>query len=113
MRPAPGRLTKAEVAREPRMLHVLAWFDGNARGSNPNARPMDMPRRLTVDEAASWREGWMEGLAERRCHEAHGFLPCPGEHWEGMAEELIAADLKRIRETLDKPLAMRQDDTRE
>ena len=84
-----GHVTKAELAREPRMLHVLAWFDGHSRGSNPNARPMDMPRRLTADEGREWREGWREGRRERLCHDAHGFMPCPGEHWPGMMDQLL------------------------
>jgi hypothetical protein len=76
--PAPGRLTKAELAREPRHLHVVAWFDGYGQASY-GASPMPMPRRLTIDEARSWREGWVEGQRERRCHDAHGFTPCREE----------------------------------
>lgn len=74
------RLTAAERAREPRHLHVIAWFDGNARAHNPQAKPTDYPRRLTPDEAASWREGWADGWRERTCHSWHGFGPCSGDH---------------------------------
>lgn len=78
MSPAPGRLTKAELAREPRHLHVVAYYDGYMQASY-GADPSPMPRRLTVDEARSWREGWAEGQRERRCHAAHGFTPCREE----------------------------------
>lgn len=74
------RLTAEELAREPRLLHVVAWFDGNARGGNPNARKADFPRRLTRGEATSWRQGFGEGRRERVCHSWHGFIPCPGDH---------------------------------
>jgi hypothetical protein len=71
------RLTAAEVAREPRMLHVVAWFDGHAQSQG--GRPSPMPRRLTTDEAAAWREGWNDGWREKTCHDAHGFVPCTQE----------------------------------
>lgn len=59
------------------MLHIVAWFDGNAAGSyGRSSGGMDFPRRLDHGEAAAWREGFMEGQRERRCHEVHGFLPC-------------------------------------
>ena len=82
-----SRLTAAERAREPRHLHVVAWFDGNARGGNPSARPADFPRRLTTDEAKSWREGFTDGWRERVCHSWHGFIPCPGDHPRTIAPE--------------------------
>lgn len=74
------RLTAAELAREPRMLHVVAWFGGNAAGESGRPDPFTYARRLTRDEAAAWREGWREGRALRVCHSWHGFLPCPGDH---------------------------------
>lgn len=75
--PAPGRLTRAELAREPRDLGVVAWYDGYGQAHGWRSTPM--PRRFTLDEARCWREGWTEGWRERRCHEAHGFIPCSDE----------------------------------
>ncbi|MCR6649722.1 MAG: hypothetical protein NVV70_16885 [Cellulomonas sp.] len=69
------RLTVAELAREPRSLSVLAYFDGWARGCNPAATPQDYPRRLTTDEARCWREGYDDGRASTACHRIHGFGP--------------------------------------
>lgn len=74
-----SRLTAGEVAREPRLLHVVAWFDGWARGSGSTARTT-FPRRLTRSEAREWRAGFREGQQERRCLTVHGFSPCPREH---------------------------------
>lgn len=74
------RLTTGELAREPRHLGVLAYFDGHARGSNPGAKRTEYPRRLTRNEGTSWREGFAEGRTERVCHSWHGFVPCPGDH---------------------------------
>lgn len=74
------RLTAGERAREHRHLGVIAYFDGYARGSNPQARLEQYPRRLTRDEAACWRDGFNEGRTERICHTWHGFTPCPGDH---------------------------------
>lgn len=79
------RLTTGELAREPRMLHVLAYFDGYTRGSYPGARRTEYPRRLTPDEGASWRDGFAEGRTERVCHSWHGFVPCPGDHPRSVA----------------------------
>lgn len=77
----PGeRMTAAELAREPRMLHVVAWFGGEAAGSSGRQDSRDYPRRLTRDEADSWREGWREGRRVRVCHSWHGFLTCLDDH---------------------------------
>ena len=76
--PNVGRITAAERAREPRFMHVVAWFDGY--GQSHGARPMEYPRRLTSSEGRSWREGWREGWRERRCYADHGFTPCDGGH---------------------------------
>jgi len=72
------RLTKAEIAREPRSLAVIAWFDGNAVGSGLKSRTT-YPRRLTRDEAESWREGGRDGRRARVCHARHGVVPGPGD----------------------------------
>lgn len=74
------RLTADEKAREPRMLHVVAWFDGYSRGSNPRARGETYARRLTPSEAREWRAGFNEGRRERVCLAWHGFAPCPHDH---------------------------------
>lgn len=74
------RLPAGELARDPRMMHVVAWFDGYGQAAYPGARPMDMPRRLTRSEGESWREGWREGHRERVCLSWHGVIPCPGDH---------------------------------
>lgn len=84
-------LTAAELAREPRMLHVVAWFDGY--GQAHGAKPSPMPRRLTADEARSWREGWNDSKREQACHARHGFdigceaaRTCPHkDHSDGFA----------------------------
>lgn len=72
-------LTAGELAREPRNLGVIAWFDGNAFGSDQGRR-FDFPRRLTRSEGHAWREGFTVGRRERVCHSWHGFAPCPGDH---------------------------------
>lgn len=72
-----ARLTAAERAREPRHMHVVAWFDGYGQGHG--GRPVDHPRRLTTDEAREWRAGWAEARREAACHAAHGFIPCTPE----------------------------------
>lgn len=69
------RMPAAELAREPRSQGVIAWFDGNVVGSG-GGRRFDFARRLTHAEEAAWREGFVEGYRERRCHEVHGFWPC-------------------------------------
>lgn len=58
------RLSCGERAREPRHLHVVAWYDGwgQAQGM-PRTR---FHRRLTPSEAQAWREGWAEGWAASR-----------------------------------------------
>lgn len=74
------RLTAAELAREPRSLALVAWFDGWGQATYGRQAAMTYARPVTTAEAGSWRRGWAEGWAERQCHEAHGFAPCPGEH---------------------------------
>lgn len=73
-------LTAAEKAREPRMLHVVAWFDGYTRGAYPSSTPDTFPRRLTTSEAREWRAGFNEGRRERVCLAWHGFTPCDHDH---------------------------------
>lgn len=73
------RLTHSEREREPKSLAVIAWFDGWARGAGEGPH-RTYPRRLSLSEAAAWREGHREGATERRCHRAHGFTPCTGDH---------------------------------
>lgn len=74
------RLTEAERAREPRSLAVIAWFAGEEFGSTGRPSRHTFPRRLTPDEAKSWREGFRAGRSERVCHSWHGFALCDGEH---------------------------------
>lgn len=57
-----GRLTAAERAREPRLLHVVAWFDG--WGQAQGMRPRTYPRLLDASEARAWRDGWAEGKGD-------------------------------------------------
>lgn len=73
-----SRLSPGELAREPRHLGVVAYFDGYMQAAY-GARPRPMPRRLAPSEARSWRDGWNQGFRERRCHAAHGFAPCTEE----------------------------------
>lgn len=76
-----ARLTAAELAREPRSLGVIAWFDGEAQGSTGRHHTrFTYPRRLTRGEETCWREGFAEGRRERVCHSWHGFIPCDGTH---------------------------------
>lgn len=78
-----ARPTAGELAREPRSLGLIAYFDGYAAGSHgAGHRRFDMPRRLTRDEERHWREGFTEGRRERVCHSWHGFVPHHhvGEH---------------------------------
>lgn len=75
-----ARLTAAERAREPRSLALRAYYDGWTQATSGRQAAMTYPRPLTTVEARSWRKGWAEGFAARRCHEAHGFGRCPGEH---------------------------------
>jgi len=69
------RLTAAERAREPRSMGVIAFYDGGARAWNPGRPWATYPRRLDPAEASSWRDGWEQGRAAKRCHDAHGFGP--------------------------------------
>jgi hypothetical protein len=55
------RLTAAELAREPRSLALIAYFDG--WGQATGLPPRDYPRVITAAEARHWREGWAEGKA--------------------------------------------------
>ena len=55
------RLSDGELAREPRSLGVVAWFDG--WGQAQGMAPTTYPRRLSAAEAEHWREGWAEGKA--------------------------------------------------
>lgn len=66
------RLTASERAREPRSLGVIAYFDGWARHDNPHHTWATYPRRLTTDEARSWREGWDDARAEQHEHARRG-----------------------------------------
>lgn len=68
-----GRLGEAERAREPRCMAVVAYFDGWSRGLRIGA-PHEYPRLLDACEARAWREGWIEGCAER----AELLTPLPG-----------------------------------
>ncbi len=61
-----GHVTAAEMAREPRMMHVVAWFDG--WGQCNGMPPMDHPRRLTAAEGREWRAGWRAAAAENAEH---------------------------------------------
>lgn len=72
-------LTAAELAREPRDLGVIAYFDGYAAGGG-HLRNQTFPRPLTRAEEVSWREGFAEGRTERVCHSWHGFIPCAKDH---------------------------------
>lgn len=58
-----GRVSPAELAREPRHLGVVAWFDG--WGQALGMTPYSYPRLLSSAEARCWREGWAEGCAAR------------------------------------------------
>lgn len=69
------QLTAAELAREPRSLAVLAYYDGWSRGTNARATPTEYPRRLTADEARAWRDGYDEARGSTACHRIHGFGP--------------------------------------
>jgi hypothetical protein len=55
-----------DMLLEPRSLSVVAWYDGWTRATTPGAKRREFLRRLTDDELESWREGWMQGLAENR-----------------------------------------------
>lgn len=74
-----GRVSAAARAREPRHLHVVAYFDGWAQAAH-GARPAEYPRRLTLEEGEAWREGWREGAHDAtNCpeHDAHWCSTCP------------------------------------
>jgi hypothetical protein len=71
------RLSAAELAREPRDMGIVAWYDGWGQGAGlARGKCGDYLRRLTADEAREWREGFREGARERACHRRHGFGPC-------------------------------------
>lgn len=55
------RLTASEVAREPRSLALIAWFDG--WGQATGLPPREYPRVISEAEARHWRQGWCEGKA--------------------------------------------------
>lgn len=59
-----GRLSRAERAREPRSLGVVAWFDGWSQGLGIGS-PAEYPRLLDAREAREWRDGFREGRANR------------------------------------------------
>lgn len=58
-------LSPGEWARETRSLAIMAYFDGEAVGEYGRTW-FEMPRRLTLSEAAAWREGYADGLRIRR-----------------------------------------------
>jgi hypothetical protein len=77
-------LTRGELAREPRSLAVVAYFDGYTQAAYPNAHRHEYPRPLLRSEARSWHEGFAEGRAERSRLEAHGFASCESIDCEGV-----------------------------
>lgn len=54
-------------------MAVVAYFDGWSRGLRIGAAH-EYPRLLDACEARAWREGWIEGCAER----AELLTPLPG-----------------------------------
>lgn len=56
------RLSRGDLAREPRSLAVIAYYDG--WGQAHGMPPKEYPRPITTAEAAHWREGWADGKAE-------------------------------------------------
>lgn len=97
------RLTAAELAREPRILHVVAWFDGYGQATGGAKAAVAHPRRFTLDEAAAWREGFSEAKQEQACHAVHGFMLCTQE-----AHDLNDRDAY-FEQTLREELAVRRD----
>lgn len=67
------RLTPAELAREPRHLGVIAYFDGWAQATG--LPPATYPRLITEAEAEHWREGWNEAKAAEAEQAAHEQTP--------------------------------------
>jgi hypothetical protein len=65
---SPPPLTADELARDPRHMGVLAWFDG--WGQAGGGKPTTYPRRLTAAEGRDWREGWAARVAEDAAWEA-------------------------------------------
>lgn len=59
-----ARVTAGMMAREPKSLAIIAWYDGWAQAVY-GAQPKTYPRELTPREAESWREGWAEGREQR------------------------------------------------
>ena len=62
-------LSPGERARETRSLAIIALFDGWSTGVGMARMSDQIPRRLTLSEAAAWREGFAEGRALRRDQE--------------------------------------------
>lgn len=56
------RLPAGELARDPRHMGVIAYLDGY--GQAVGYPPMTYPRKITVEEARHWREGWAEAKAD-------------------------------------------------
>jgi hypothetical protein len=57
------RLTPSELARQPKNYGLVAYLDG--WGQATGLPPMTYLRRLSVEEARQWREGWAEGHTAR------------------------------------------------
>lgn len=70
-------LDPGELAREPRSLAVIAYYDG--WGQAVGMKPMTYPRTLTDAEGQHWQEGWDEGKADTR-------------HWESAAGAMHRAE---------------------
>jgi hypothetical protein len=64
--PVGAPITPGELAREPRSLALVAWFDGWERAALRTGRYRVYPRPLDVHEARAWLDGWREGLEQRR-----------------------------------------------
>jgi len=75
-------LDSGELAREPRNLGLIAYYDG--WGQSVGMAPMTYPRTLTDAEGEHWQEGWNEGKAQqaewerRRTFSAAGPVTKPG-----------------------------------
>jgi hypothetical protein len=57
---SPPPLTADELARDPRHMGVLAWFDG--WGQAGGGKPTTYPRRLTAAEGRDWRVAAMHHM---------------------------------------------------